>query len=144
MLTDVGGCTLMTRRCCCIYTSRDLPSQAFMKNLSIEGSRHKVTAFTSLGSTNQLTQDSTAKSSQFSLPRLYPQMVETALSKPYVFSLMFERNPKAKQNNVDAKHIICFTRSFQKRSMIYIFWGVASCPNLWQFEGERKSIPRAS
>ena len=114
-----------------------------MKNLSIEGSRHKVTAFTSLGSTKQLTQDSTAKFSQFSWPRLYPQMVETALSKPYVFSLMFERNPKAKQDNVDAKHI-CFTRSFQKQSMIYIFGGVDSCPHLWQFEGERKSISRAS
>lgn len=84
----------------------------------------------------QLTQDSTAKFSQFSWPRLYPQMVETALSKPYVFSLMFERNPKAKQDNVDAKHI-CFTRSFQKQSIIGIFggsWLVSSPVAVWRWK----------
>eukprot|EP00434_Breviolum_minutum_P010891 symbB.v1.2.009603.t1/scaffold613.1/size180894/11 len=43
------------------YRASKTALNAFMKNLSIEGSRHKVTAFT-----------------------LYPQMVETALSKPYV------------------------------------------------------------
>lgn len=43
------------------YRASKTALNAFMKNLSIEGGRHKVSAFT-----------------------LYPQMVETALSKPYV------------------------------------------------------------
>ncbi|CAJ1381335.1 unnamed protein product [Effrenium voratum] len=43
------------------YRASKTAMNAFMKNLSIEGARHKVMAFT-----------------------LYPQMVDTALAKPYV------------------------------------------------------------
>ena len=55
--------------------------EAFMKNLSIEGARHGVTAFTPLAS-NAFG----PVVWQLSSLRLYPQMVETKLSKPYASS----------------------------------------------------------